>query len=151
QAGATLVERRSVVAVAGIADLDVAEAGEEPAVPRVARRQYAVEHVDSGGDRFDQILGRAHAHQVPGLVRGESRGRVPEDSRAVLLRLADGEAADRVAVEADAFQLFQGFVAQGLVDAALDDPEQQILLAERIPRAPRPAHRKAHRVRRFLL
>src|SRR6185436_11130571 len=96
QAGATLVERRSVVAVAGIADLDVAEAGEEPAVPRVARRQYAVEHVDSGGDRLDQILGRAHAHQVPGLVRGESRGRVPEDSRAVLLRLADGEAADRV-------------------------------------------------------
>src|SRR5437899_1987879 len=45
-AGAGAVQRPRVVAVAGVADLDVAVAGEEPAVAGVSRGKDAVEHVD---------------------------------------------------------------------------------------------------------
>src|SRR5262245_56440841 len=44
-APAGFVERPRVVAPTRVADLDVARAGEEPAVARVARRQHAVEKV----------------------------------------------------------------------------------------------------------
>src|SRR5262244_662372 len=63
-AAAGLVERPRVVAVARVADLDVAEAGEEPAVPRVARRQHAVEHVDPGRHGLGDVLGGAHPHEI---------------------------------------------------------------------------------------
>src|SRR6266513_3714211 len=65
-AGAALVQGGGVVTVARVADLDVAAAREQPAVARVARRQHAVEHVDACADRLDDVLGRAHPHEVPG-------------------------------------------------------------------------------------
>ena len=52
----------------------VPAAGEEVAVARVAGRHHAVEHVHPARHRLDQVLGRAHAHQVARLVRGQ-RGR----------------------------------------------------------------------------
>src|SRR5258708_37624787 len=72
-AGTAFVERPRIVAVAGIADLDVAVAGEEPAVAGVPRGQHAVEHVDSGGDRLDDVLGGTHAHEIARLVPGGPR------------------------------------------------------------------------------
>src|ERR1035438_173793 len=49
-AGASRIERRFVFLVAGVADAQVAEAGEQVPVPGVARRHDAIEHVDAGGD-----------------------------------------------------------------------------------------------------
>src|SRR5215471_1746903 len=56
---AAFVERREVVAIARVTDLDVAVAREEPAVARVARGKDAVEHVDSVSDGFRDVLRRA--------------------------------------------------------------------------------------------
>ena len=76
-------------------------AGEVVAVARVAGRHHAIEHVDAARDRFDQVLGPAHAHQVARAVVGQLRAGVLEHRVALGLRLADGQAADRIAVEAD--------------------------------------------------
>src|SRR6185436_5124308 len=64
-AAAGRIERPGIGAVFGVADLDVAIAGEEPAVSGVARGQHAVEKVYARTDTIDDVLRRAHAHQVP--------------------------------------------------------------------------------------
>src|SRR6266704_2480430 len=148
-APAALIERVRIVAIAGVADLDVAAAGEEPAIAGVARRQHAVEHVDSGRDRLDDILGRADAHEIARLVGGEPRRGVGEDPALVALGLAHREPADRVAVETDARQTREGFVAQALDHAALDDAEEGVRVAfVRALRALGPAQAQAHRLLR---
>src|SRR6476659_9154902 len=58
------VQGLRILAMAGVLDLDVAPAGEEPAVPRVAGGQHAIEHVDAAAHGLHQVLGRAHAHEV---------------------------------------------------------------------------------------
>src|ERR1700694_1348501 len=95
-AGAALIQGRGVVAVACVADLDVAEAREQPAVARVARRQHAVEHVDACADRLDDVLGCAHAHQIAGFLGRHPRHHVADDSCALLLGCAYGQSADGV-------------------------------------------------------
>ena len=45
--GATGVERRNVVAVLGITNLDVAKSREQPAITGVAGGHHAIEHVDA--------------------------------------------------------------------------------------------------------
>ena len=146
-AAAGLVQRARVGAVARVLDLHVAEAREEPAVARVAGRHDAVEHVDAGGDRVDEVLRRAHAHQVARPVRGQPRRRVGDDARHVLLGLAHRDAADGVAVEADGLQRLARFVAQVLVHAALHDAEERVGVAlVGLPRALRPAQRQPHRL-----
>ena len=59
-----------------ILDLDVAKAGEEPAVARVAGRHHAVEHVDAVRHARHQVFRRAHAHQVVRLVGRQLRADV---------------------------------------------------------------------------
>src|SRR5712691_6111449 len=49
------IRRAVVLGVARVLDVDAALAGEELAVPAVARRQDAVEHVDAARHRLDQI------------------------------------------------------------------------------------------------
>src|SRR5438128_4740765 len=122
-APAALIERARVVAIAGVADFDVAAAGEEPAVAGVARRQHAVEHVDSGRDRLDDVLGRADAHEIARLVLGKPRRGVGEDPALVALGLAHREPADRVALETDARQTRKGVLTHALDDYALGDAE----------------------------
>src|SRR6266704_1156654 len=95
-ASAALIERARIVAIAGVADLDVAAAGEEPSL--------------------------------------------------VALGLAHREPADRVAIETDARQTREGFVAQALDDSALDDAEEGVRVAfVRALRALGPAQAQAHR------
>ena len=148
-AGALRVERARVVAMARIADLEIAVAGEEPAVTRVARRQHAVEEVDARRDRLDQIFRRAHAHQVARPLFGQPRA--GENAPAVLLRFADREAADGVAVEADVDQALDRRRAQLRMDAALDDAEQRVRAIPCAFRPCGPAHRQFHRLPRFRL
>src|SRR5688572_20434560 len=95
------IERTGVVAVPRVLDLHVAESGEEPAVPRVAGRHDAVEHVEPARDALHDVLGGAHAHEVTGRVHGQARRRVGHEALHVLLGLAHRDAAHGVAVEAD--------------------------------------------------
>jgi len=96
-AGAARVERLLVGLVAGVANPQVAEAREQVAVAGVSRRHHAVEHVDAGGDAIEQVLGRADAHQVARLGCGQAVRRMGDDPLHRLLRLADADAADRIA------------------------------------------------------
>ena len=58
--------------MAGVAQIDLAEAGERHAVAPVAGRHHAIEHVDAARDRLHQILGRADAHQIARAIRGSA-------------------------------------------------------------------------------
>ena len=151
-AGALLVQRTHVHPVLRILDLDVAEAGEQHAVARIARRHHAVEHVDALRDRLHDVFRRAHAHQVARLVLRQLRRGVPQNAQHVFLGLAHRQAADGITVETDTLQFAQRFIAQMLVHPALHDAEQRIRIAfMRGFRALRPAQRQAHRLRRRLL
>src|SRR6266540_5055333 len=101
-AGAGRVERSRVGAMAGVADLDVPVACEQPAVARIAGGQHAVEYVDTVADSLDDVLRRADAHEVTRAIGREPRRDMRLDAPHLLLRLADRQAADRIAVEADA-------------------------------------------------
>ena len=147
-AGAGGVERPRVVAVAGVADPDVAVAGEEPAVAGVSRGKHAVEHVDPRRHRLDDVLGRAHAHEIARPVRGQPRRGVRHDPAHVALGLADREPADRVAVESDGREPREGFVAQTFDHSTLDDAEKGVGVAfVRALGALGPAQGEAHRLR----
>ena len=69
---ARLVQRPRIVGMAGVAQIDLAEAGKRHAVAAVTGRHHAIEHVDAARDRFQQILGRADAHQVARAIGGSS-------------------------------------------------------------------------------
>ena len=91
-----------------------------------ARRHHAVEHVDAALHRAHDVAGPADAHQVARPVGGQHRHGVVERGEHQLLAFADGEAADRVAVEADVGQRLDALLAQGREDAALHDAEQAV-------------------------
>src|SRR5579862_7985055 len=96
------IDRSRVAAMTCIADAYIAVAREKPAVSGVPRRQHAVEHVDAGQDARDDVLRGADAHQVTRLVVRKTRRRMVEHAHHLVLGLANGQTADRVAVEADA-------------------------------------------------
>ena len=58
------IGRERVVAEARLTNRQHAFAGEQVAVARIARRNHAVEEVDSGRHAVEQILGSAEAHQI---------------------------------------------------------------------------------------
>jgi hypothetical protein len=58
-----------------------------------------VEHVDAAVHGFEQVERRADAHEVARLVGREHRGRDLAGVLAFALAFADGETADREAVE----------------------------------------------------
>ena len=138
--------------MARIGEIDGAEAREGHAVAAVAGRHHAVEHVDAARDRFQQIMRRADAHQIARAVRRQRRRRLLDDFEHDVLRLADRQPADGVAVEADIDQLARALLAQADVVAALHDAEQGVALArpalEGALRALAPAQRQFHRARR---
>ena len=150
-AGAALagrVQRALIIAPAGVADLQVAKAGEQPPVAGVAGGHHAVEHVDATGDAVEQVLGRAHPHQVAGPVGGQPVADVVQDAQHVFLGLAHRKAPYCIALEADVRQARQRLVAQVLEHAALHDPEQGVgVLAaqELVAAAACPAQRQLHR------
>jgi hypothetical protein len=116
--------------VARVAQAQVAEAGEEVAVARVARGHHAVEHVDAAGHAFDQVFRRAHAHQVARLVRRQPVRRVRHDAQHLVLGLADADAAHRVARQVELDQRRQRLFAQVLEHAALHDAEQRVRVGQ---------------------
>src|SRR5687767_582458 len=120
------IERPVVLGVAGILDVDPSLAGEELPVARVARWHHTVEHVDAAGDRLDEVLGSASAHQIPRPIHGQLTGRLLRDGVHHLDRLANAEPADRVTLEPCLDGSRSALVAQILKNAALHDPELRL-------------------------
>jgi hypothetical protein len=119
------IEGSLIRGVLGVLDGDLAPAGEQRSVARVPCRHHAVEHVDAGRDALHEILRRPDSHEVAGAVGGQQRRREVERIHHLVLRLADGEAADRDAVEGQRGDLLHAALAQVGVDAALDDAEER--------------------------
>ena len=95
-----------------------------------ARRHRAVERVDAELDAADQVVDVADAEQVA-RARVVDPGDRPADD-LVHLRLVGAErAADRDPVDRPRGDLLRGGDAQVLVDAALDDPVDELARAGR--------------------
>ena len=153
RAAAGGIDRRRVVGVAGVAQIEGA-AGDvgAPGAAR-ARRQHAVEQVDPPAHGLDDVRRRAHAHQIARAPRRQRALQAVEHGQHPFLAFADREPADGVAVEADLHQGRRRFRPQRRKDPALHDAEQPVARARREgrPRKPGPAHRAAHGGRRLRL
>src|SRR5919198_1519739 len=94
-----IAPRKRIVGEGGVAEVQAAGGREGRAGAAEARREHAVEHVYSALDHFEDALRVADAHEIPGtLGREERRGTLDRGPRG-LACLADGQAAERVAVE----------------------------------------------------
>ncbi len=96
----------------------------------------------------DDVVRRADAHQIARAIGGQDRRHRLDHAQHHLLRLADGEAADRIALEADIDEAARRFHAQLGIIAALHDAEQRParrLRLEGALGALRPAQREPQR------
>src|SRR5581483_3634578 len=154
-AGVTIagrIDRAGVCRIAAVADLDVARAGIEPAVARIARRQHAVEHIHAATHRLDQIFRRTGAHEIPRPVARHARSHVLDDPPHRLLRLADRQPPDRVTVKTDLLQSGERSLPQAWIHSALNNSEERagrVAMGE--ARTLRPAQRQLHRRARLVL
>ena len=112
-AGTVFVDRPGIIAVPRVAQVEFAAPGEGLRRAPGARRHHAVEHVDAALHRAHDVGRPADAHQIARLVGRELWQGCVEGGEHQLLAFADGEAADRVAVEADRRQRLGAFLAQG--------------------------------------
>ncbi|MNI88619.1 hypothetical protein D3C73_1459350 [compost metagenome] len=62
------IQRRIIVAMERVADLDHPCIDEQMAVARVTRRHHAVEHVDAAAHTLNEIFGFAYPHKVTRFV-----------------------------------------------------------------------------------
>src|SRR3546814_8914488 len=83
---AAWVQRAGIVAIAGIAYLDVPVAGKQPAISRIAGRHDAVEHVDSAADPLDEIFRRTYAHTLAWRLLRQEGGYVVQHPHEVFFR-----------------------------------------------------------------
>ena len=86
---AGVIQRFLVVFISGIADTDIAEACEKPAVSGIPGRHDAVEHVDPVGNAGNQIFRCADTHQVMRHVGRQTWADVGQDSGHFFFRLTN--------------------------------------------------------------
>src|SRR5260221_10210103 len=70
-AGTLRIGRAVVLGVPDILYVDAPLAGKQLAVPGVTGRQDAIEQVDAARHRFDEVFGRARAHEIPRPLLGQ--------------------------------------------------------------------------------
>ena len=121
------VDGALVPLILGVFDVDDAAPGVQVAVAGVAAGHDAVEQVDAAGHRLEDVAGGAHPHQVAYLVLGHMGLDLLDDVVHHLGRLADGQAADGVAVQLHGGDLLHVLHPQVGEGAALVDAEQQLV------------------------
>ena len=122
------VDGRKIIAPFAVADIDNAFAGVHHAVPRIAGRQYAVEHIDTPRNAFQNVFRRTDAHQVTRLVFGQNGGNQFRHGIHIFCRFADGEPADSIAFPLERGDGFGRYFAQFRVGAALYNREKGLLI-----------------------
>ena len=125
RAAALHIERPRILGVAGVLDVDRPEACERQTVTAITGGHHAIEHIDAARDGLQDVVRGADAHEITRLLDGQSRRRFGDDLEHDLLGFANGESAERVALEADFGQAACALLAQGLIVAALHDAEQR--------------------------
>ena len=107
-------------------DVDLAHRGIQGAVAGIAGGQDTVEHVYAKANARDNVQGRAHAHEISGLVPWQLTGRMGKQIIHFMLALANREAADGKAVKVQGTDFLHGAGTQILEKAALGDAEEKI-------------------------
>ena len=110
-AGAGRVNWDRIPGKFGVPHVEPAALDEGRAVPRQPGGQHAVKDVDAPRHTVDQILRRAHAHQVAGFVARQNRVQHIQGGDHVGLALAHGQAADGVAGQIKLRQEFGALLA----------------------------------------
>src|SRR3990172_3943742 len=123
------VDRAAVLGVGRAAKIDSAQRGEGGMVACQASGQNAVHQVDSAHHRLHEILERPDAHQVAGPIRRQGRLDRVQDGQSILLGLAEREAADGDAREAEPADDLGRTQAQVFEDAPLQDAEEDLIVA----------------------
>ena len=126
-AAAVGVDREHVLAEARVGQANAPGGRVDHAGARVARREHAVEHVDAACDAFDEVDRTPDAHQVACLRLVDVRQGVVEHVAHRAVALADRQAADRDAVEADLLDLLGGALAEIAPESTLNDAEQRLV------------------------
>ena len=85
--------------------------------------EYAIEHIDSGGNCVEDVLGVTDSHEVPGFVGGEEGGGVSDHWVLHYGGFADADAADGNSIEGEFGDGTGAFGSEILVDSPLDDSE----------------------------
>jgi hypothetical protein len=85
--------------------------------------EYAVEHIDSGSNRVEDVFGVTDSHEVPGFVGGEEGGGVSDHWVLHFGGFADADAADSNSIEGEFGDGSGAFGSEVLVDSTLDDSE----------------------------
>ena len=121
-------------------------AGEHLPVPACAGRHHAIEHVDPAAHRLDDIVRRADAHEIARLRLRQVRFDRFDHAQHDILRFADRQPADRVALQVERRERRRALDPKRLDRAALHDAEHRLagLFAERDPAAFGPAQGQAH-------
>jgi len=117
------VGRVPVFGVLFVLDVEAAFAGEEQGVTGGAGGKNAVHHVDAEARILLDLVGIADAHDITRLVPGEERQDFRDHFQCEFARLADGEAADGVAVEVHCNEALGAMPAEIGVHATLHDAE----------------------------
>src|ERR1700682_5357227 len=124
EAKASLLERRRVVGVGRVGDVDATSPHQRGPGPRQARRPDAVEEVHANRNCIEQLGLAANPHQVARLVGGELTRDHPDEVPAQLARLAQAQAADGMAREPQPLDDPRALAPKLRVEAALDDAEK---------------------------
>ena len=113
---AGFAKRSRVFGVDEVFDVDGAVQCEGDAMAGDAGGHHAIEHVHAPTDHFQDLRGGAEPHGVARLVSGEERHGVLNGAEHLMLWLADGDSADRIAIESEFNQFLGGTLAQVCVD-----------------------------------
>ena len=120
-ASAILVDGAGVSRVFLVEQVHLAVPCEQIAVAGVTGRHHTVEEIHAAMHRFQNILRRAHAHQIAGLILGHIGLHRLDDAVHFLRFLAHGQTADGVAIQLHLRDLLHMADAQRFVGAALGD------------------------------
>ena len=122
------VNGTEVVRVLRVLDDDAPLARQHRAVAGDSSRQHAVEHIHAAQHALQQAVRRTDAHQVARLVDRHVRRDFIQHLIHHGLGLADRQSADAVADEVHIRQRLGALNAQILVERALHDAKQRLIL-----------------------
>ncbi len=150
--GADWVNGRKISLPLLVSDVDDAFGRVQHPVSRVAGGQYAVEHINTSGDPFQNIFGGAHAHEVAGFVLGKNLRHQFGHGVHFFGGFAHRESTDGIALAPVRGDGFGRNFPQLRVGAALHNREKGLLMTinrfgvvETFNAAFEPAVREAHR------